>query len=80
MENKTVTAEELAALKAISDRNDRCVVQLGRIEYQKTILEQEADQIKQTIIELIASEKQFSDQLIAKYGDIKVDLETGIIS
>jgi hypothetical protein len=80
MENKTVTSEELDALKAISDKNDRCVVELGRIEYQKTILEQESHQIKQTIIELIASEKQFSDQLIAKYGDIKVDLETGIIS
>ena len=80
MENKIVTSEELAALKAISDKNDRCVVELGRIEYQKTILEQEAHQIKQSILELITSEKQFSDQLIAKYGDIKVDLETGIIS
>jgi len=80
MNNKSVTPEELAALKAISDKNDRCVVELGRIEYQKTILEQEAQQIKQSILELVTSEKQFSDQLIAKYGDIKVDLETGIIS
>ena len=80
MNEKSVTPEELAALKAISDKNDRCVVELGRIEYQKTILEQEAQQIKQSILELVTSEKQFSDQLIAKYGDIKVDLETGIIS
>lgn len=80
MNNKSVTSEELIALKAISDKNDRCVVELGRIEYQKTILEQEANQIKQTILELTVSEKQFSEQLIAKYGDIKVDLETGTIS
>ena len=31
MEEKKVTAEELVVLKAISDRNDRCVVELGRI-------------------------------------------------
>ena len=80
MNEKSVTPEELAALKAISDKNDRCVVELGRIEYQKTILDHEAHQIKQSILELVTSEKQFSDQLIAKYGDIKVDLETGIIS
>jgi len=80
MNYKSVTPEELVTLKTISDKNDRCVVELGRIEYQKTILEQEAYQIKQSILELITSEKQFSDQLIAKYGDIKVDLETGTIS
>jgi len=80
MNDKSVTPEELVTLKTISDKNDRCVVELGRIEYQKTILEQEAYQIKQSILELITSEKQFSDQLIAKYGDIKVDLETGTIS
>lgn len=80
MEEKKVTQEELIALKAISDRNDRCVVELGRIEYQKTILEQEAGIIKNDIIKLIDEEKRFSDQLVAKYGDIKVDLETGIMS
>lgn len=80
MEEKKVTQEELIALKAISDRNDRCVVELGRIEYQKTVLEQEANKIKNNIIKLIDEEKRFSDQLVDKYGDIKVDLETGIMS
>ena len=80
MEEKKVTAEELVVLKAISDRNDRCVVELGRIEYQKTLLDQESSKIKNDIIRLIDEEKQFSDQLVTKYGDIKVDLETGIIS
>ena len=80
MEIKKVTEQELEALKSISDRNDRCVIELGKIEYQKTVLDDEANKIKQNILELINSEKQFSDQLVAKYGDIKVDLETGIIS
>jgi hypothetical protein len=80
MEEKKVTAEELVVLKAISDRNDRCVVELGRIEYQKTLLDQESSKIKNDIIRLIDEEKHFSDQLVTKYGDIKVDLETGIIS
>jgi hypothetical protein len=80
METKKVTEEELIALKAIRDRNDIYVIELGRIEYQKTILEQEANNVKNDIIKIIDEEKRFSDQLVAKYGDIKVDLETGIIS
>lgn len=80
MEQKKVTEEELSILKSISDRNDRFVIELGRIEYQKAVLESESSKIKNDIIQILDEEKRFSDQLVAKYGDIKVDLETGIIS
>lgn len=80
MEQKRVTEQELSTLKSISDRNDRFVIELGRIEYQKAVLELESSKIKNDIIHILDEEKRFSDQLVAKYGDIKVDLETGNIS
>jgi hypothetical protein len=75
-----VTEEELKTLQSIREANDTAVIELGRIYYQKTILESQEKVVKEDVILLQKKEEQFSNELVSKYGDIKVDLETGTIS
>jgi hypothetical protein len=79
-ELKQVTKEELEQLKVVRDENDKFVIELGRIGYQKAILEAQEESIKKDIIALQQRELVFSDELVKKYGNINVDLETGTIS
>ena len=80
MEDKKVTQEELEKLKEIQNENDSSVIELGRISYQMAILKERKKQIEQNIFALQVKESEFSNQLVEKYGNINVDLETGTIS
>lgn len=80
MSEKKVTQEELDHLRKIQEENDRAVIELGRISYQKAILDNQEQSIKQNILALQQRESEFSNKLVEKYGDIKVDLESGTIS
>ena len=80
MTETKVTQEELDHLRKIQEENDRAVIDLGRISYQRAILDNQEQTIKQNIISLQQRESEFSNKLVEKYGDIKVDLETGTIS
>lgn len=80
MSEKKVTQEELDHLRKIQEENDRAVIELGRISYQKAILDNQEQAIKQNILSLQQRESEFSNKLVEKYGDIKVDLESGTIS
>ena len=80
MENKQVTKEELEKLKEIQNESDTAVIELGRIGYQMAILKEQKRQLETKILNLQVKESDFSKILVEKYGDIKVDLETGTIS
>lgn len=79
-EQRTVTQEELQELKAVRDAIDSQIITLGQIEYQKTLLNLQKDAIKELIVKAKEKEKEVSDRLIQKYGNVTVDIETGIIS
>jgi hypothetical protein len=79
-EVKSVTPEELQALKAVRDEIDNYIISLGQIQYQRVLLESQEDQIKKSLIVSKVKEKEVSDTLSKKYGNVSVDIETGIIS
>lgn len=79
-EVKQVTPEELQALKAVRDEIDSYIISLGQIQYQRTLLEHQENQIKKDLISSKVKEKEVSDALSKKYGNVSVDIETGIIS
>ena len=79
-EVKTVTPEELQSLKAVRDEIDGYIISLGQIQYQRALLEHQEDQIKKDLIVSKVKEKEVSDSLVKKYGNVSVDIETGIIS
>lgn len=79
-EVKTVTPEELNELKALRDESDRFVINLGQIQYQRILLDAQEDQLSEALLKLKGAEKQVTDKLIEKYGNVTVDIETGTIS
>ena len=79
-EVKTVTPEELQELKNLRDESDRFVINLGQIQYQRILLDAQEKQFSEALLSLKGVEKQLTDKLIEKYGNVTVDIETGTIS
>jgi len=79
-EVKTVTPEELEKLKSIRNETDTFIIALGQIQYQKTLLDLQQDQIKRQVLESKEKEKSVYDELVVKYGNVSVDIESGTIS
>jgi len=79
-EVKTVTTEELEELKALRDESDRFVINLGQIQYQRVLLDAQEGQLKEALLKLKGAEKQVTDKLVDRYGNVTVDIETGTIS
>jgi hypothetical protein len=79
-EVKTVTPEELEKLKSIRNETDTFIIALGQIQYQKTLLDLQQDQIKRQVLESKEKEKTVYDELVVKYGNVSVDIESGTIS
>jgi len=78
-ETKKVTEQELQQLQSIRNESDRLIIELGKINYEKIILQSQEENIKDSIIILQQKELEFSNELIEKYGKIKVDIESGDI-
>jgi len=79
-EVKTVTPEELSELQNLRDSSDRLVINLGQIQYQRILLDTQEKQLSEALLSLKEIEKQLTDKLIEKYGNVTVDIETGTIS
>lgn len=80
LETKTVTPEELQELKGVRDEIDNQIINLGQIQYQRTLLNFQEERLKLSILETKEKERDITDKLLKKYGDVTVDIETGTIS
>lgn len=79
-EVKTVTPEELEVLKSLRDESDKYIINLGQIQYQRVLLDAQHDQLKEGLLKLKLAEKELTDKMMEKYGNVTVDIETGTIS
>ena len=77
---KTVTPEELEELKAVRNEIDNQIITLGQIQYQRSLLDFQEERLKLYIIETKEKERDVTDKLTKKYGNVVVDIETGTIS
>jgi hypothetical protein len=79
-EVKTVTPEELQELKKVRDEIDSHVITLGQIQYQRILLDFQEERLKLYLLESKEKERDVTDKLLQKYGNVTVDIETGTIS
>lgn len=77
MEIKKLSQEEITTLKEIQDQNINLIEQFGQIELQIQILELQKTQLKQTLSDLKNRETNLGIELQNKYGNGKINLETG---
>ncbi len=77
MEKTVLSKEEITQLSSLQQQQDNFVIQLGQIEYQKNLLEQQKLKIKQQIESFENNQVQLAKQLEEKYGKGTVNLENG---
>ncbi len=77
MEKTVLSKEEIDNLSSLQQQQDNFVVQLGQIEYQKNLLDQQKENIYTNIKSFEDNQIQLAQQLEKKYGKGTVNLESG---
>lgn len=73
------TAEELQELNELKAKKSEFLAYLGEIQYRKLQVDEELEFGKYQFKQLQQSENELMSRLTEKYGDVKIDLKTGII-
>jgi uncharacterized protein with PIN domain len=77
MEKTVLSKEEIDNLSSLQQQQDNFVIQLGQIEYQKNLLDQQKENIYTNIKSFEDNQIQLAQQLEKKYGKGTVNLESG---
>jgi len=77
MEKTVLSKEEINKLSSLQEQQNNFVIQLGQIEYQTHLLDQQKDTTKQQIESFENEQIQLAKQLEEKYGKGTVNLESG---
>ena len=77
MEKTVLSKEEINNLSSLQQQQDTFIIQLGQIEYQKNMLDQQKQNINQQIESFEQSQIQLAKELEEKYGKGTVNLESG---
>ena len=80
METKQLLQEELQQLKAIQEKSQAVVAELGQIELMRLQLNNRRQNAEEFLKELEQEEKTLSEFLEQKYGKVIVNIETGEIT
>jgi len=77
MEKTVLSKEEVEKLASLQEQQNNFVIQLGQIEYQKHLLDQQNKSIKDQIETFEKQQIQLAQDLEKKYGRGTVNLESG---
>lgn len=77
MEKTVLSKEEISKLSSLQQQQDTFIIQLGQIEYQKNMLDQQKHKINQQIESFEQDQIQLAKELEATYGKGTVNLESG---
>ena len=79
-EKVTLTQEELKEFQGLREEIFETIGVLGDLNYKKTLLEFEIENLNTIIKQNALKEKTFLTGLGTKYGNGSIDVETGIIT
>lgn len=79
-EKVTLSQEELKQFQSIREEIFETISILGDLEYRKTLLSFEIDNLKSTIKQNAVKEKTMLTELGIKYGNGSINIETGEIT
>ena len=77
MEKTVLSKEEINNLSSLQQQQDTFIIQLGQIEYQKNMLDQQKQKVNQQIESFEKSQIKLAKELEEKYGKGTVNLESG---
>tara|TARA_R110001606_G_scaffold326505_1_gene473268 strand:+ start:1008 stop:1271 length:264 start_codon:yes stop_codon:yes gene_type:complete len=79
-EKQVLNQEELKALEDIQNQTQQLVMHLGEIEITKLQLNKKYKEAGEKLDELEKVEKQVTDSLLSKYGNVSINPENGEIT
>jgi len=74
-----ITAEELQELKDLQQAKQALIYALGELEYEKMRLESQKQTLEIQFNKVVQGEYELSQRIAEKYGDNKIDLNTGAL-
>jgi hypothetical protein len=77
MDKQFLTPEELQELKNLNQTRSILINQLGQLEYEMQILENQKQSLKEQLSVLFQNTDKIGAMLQEKYGDGNIDIETG---
>ncbi len=77
MESVKLEQEEIQKLSKIQEHQQNFIVELGRLEYDITLLEFQKDKIQEEIEQLAQSSQDLAKELETKYGAGTINMEKG---
>ena len=69
--------EEIQKLSQVQEKQQNFVVELGRLEYDMTLLELQKEKIQEAIEQLAQESQVLAKELEEKYGQGTINLEKG---
>jgi|TARA_E500000305_G_scaffold73831_1_gene59658 hypothetical protein len=72
-----LSKEELKTLRGYQQKQNQITFNLGNVDIQKAILEGQRSQILDNLADLQEKSNKTAKELQDKYGEGKIDLETG---
>jgi len=79
METKVLTPTEINSLKSVNQKQNDLIISLGQLEYEISLLSFKKENLKEDIKSLEKESEALGKTLTEKYGDGKINLETGEI-
>ena len=77
METVKLEQEEIQKLSQVQEKQQNFVVELGRLEYDMTLLEFQKEKIQEAIEQLAQESQVLAKELETKYGQGTINIEKG---
>jgi hypothetical protein len=78
MENK-LQPEEIAKIKDFRQTTDQLIISFGEIEFEMQVLNMRKEEQQKKLVLLKANQDVYSKVLFEKYGNVRINFETGDI-
>ena len=77
METVKLEQEEIQKLSQVQEKQQNFVVELGRLEYDMTLLELQKEKIQEAIEQAVQESQVLAQELETKYGAGTINIEKG---
>tara|TARA_R110001592_G_scaffold188618_1_gene433991 strand:- start:283 stop:537 length:255 start_codon:yes stop_codon:yes gene_type:complete len=72
------TEEELGSLKALRSSYSELSHELGQVQLNRFSLDRRESELKKQVNDVVGKEKSLADELKTKYGQGRIDIDTGV--
>ena len=77
---QTITSEELNKIQDLKSTGEKFIIEFGSLELEMLVLNQRKKDLEDKFMKFKNEEKNFMGMMDYKYGNVNLDIETGILT